>query len=1444
MDDQTLSNSATEDKYLLPSEREPAEDKYMLPSELEPKASGDTKPEAKGLLSNSESDGYFTKAAKGAATAAIKGAGDIPGMFGNIRDFGRYAADRTVSLLTGAPYEEIAAKRAAFDEKIKTPFSHDWMPNGETFSKPVLERTGEYVPEDSLGRTGMALVQGGVGALGMGSGAISSGAKAGKTVLETFKQMPINSSLAGTGQAVTEATGDPLAGAAASAVGGPFIHAGVSKVGDIAAPYVAPFSKSVAESQGAKKLYGLAEDPEAFRKAINSDGALNQGLSDSPKTAGQVTNDMGVLQHERMLNDKDKDFELSMRANVEKQNEARRDALNNVASDSASAGDVVSAIETRHGEITQRYDTLVSRLEKAAQDYMSNLGDKADPQEIGAQLRRAIDDARKQEKAEVDRLYDQVNPNGDMKLVVTPVKDAANSIVNNKMAATEFSRPLESVLGLARELPEVWDFNELRALDRRLSDEMSAERRSSGETENWRHLSTLKSAVKDTINNAIEHQVAWEKAAGIKPEDGLEGRIGPSDPRIAASGNAASNTGEAFSESKSVNGPRTDVAGSGAGKEGAANSGSGNADRGARLAEKATPTGPEGKVFYPGGNLDVRYEVVDLNDIHPSHNTDFTRNEKFPQELQPRDRTEKASQDQILHYANNLNPEQLGRSAEANTGAPIVGPDGMVESGNGRTIATAINYERGDPRGYKKWLESQGYDTSGMERPILVARRTTDLSPEAREFFADSANGPTGLRFSTKGQSQVDAKALTPDVIERLADGHIASEANRDFVQSVLSKLPVTDRGNMINGKTRTLTQDGIKRLEAAVMHAAYGDADLVERGFQSPENNIKNITGAMSEAAGPWAKMRAAVERGDITPDHDVTEDLMGLIKDVMRARDSGRPVAEVLNQRNLFGGDTGEGVRALLLNGDKVAGKAQIAARLKKYAEEAVKNVSADALFPSDVTPKKILETATGAKFEEAPVAPAAPEAPTHATGAGAEIPKNSPNMEPGQAEALAGANKKYGEYARTYKQGDVGSTLKTTGFSGDYRVMDSSVAGKAVRPGDRGYETAKQFITAAKGASEAVSAMKEQLLNRFREIVGPNGAAKPEAFKKLTQSYEGVIRAIEEVSPGFAKTIATPAKAAEVLIEATVKRKEALDALSKEAAAKFIGVKSDVDVQNKIGQMVAGKGASVDKIRKFMKDLPAEAHEGVQRALIDWMFRNETNKGDALSVAKIDRLMKHNRAMLAEVFTPEQMKILGAVHRDMMVTDRTAKAASSHGSRSSRDALVSVHGIGDYAVGGLSVLGAITHMMSSGEIFTPQAALGAAGAVSSFFYHKGKIAISDVVKNALLDPKYAREILKRVPPDSLKSRTWKDFFVQETLKSLWRMDRAAPAYPFEREEETKRTGRASGGRLGRVLSADQIISGLEATRRNQQKRTKAILDKPDEAVVRALELANQAI
>ncbi len=380
-----------------------------------------------------------------------------------------------------------------------------------------------------------------------------------------------------------------------------------------------------------------------------------------------------------------------------------------------------------------------------------------------------------------------------------------------------------------------------------------------------------------------------------------------------------------------------------------------------------------GQVFYPGGAIDARYTLAEHADLVTSHDADFAVNPAYPAELQPRDRSGAPARDQVNSIAANLEPDRFGPSPEANSGAPIVGPDGVVESGNGRVLAIGQAYDQGGgaAAGYRQWLEQQGYDTSGFDRPVLVGARETPLDAGQRADFAHAANGSAALRMSATEQALSDARLLDASTVGLAKGPDLAAAANRDFARAVVAKLPPGERGGMLT-RDGGLSANGQRRMQAAMTARAYGDPGVLARMLDHPDPNIKAIAGALTDAAGPWACMRDAATRGDIAGGHDITGDMLQAVRAIMRARDEGRPAWEVLNQGDIFQSDTTQLASRLFFRDEemrKPAGRARIAEALTTYAEEAAKNTSAGRLFADDVAPADVLQQATRQSGPAAP-------------------------------------------------------------------------------------------------------------------------------------------------------------------------------------------------------------------------------------------------------------------------------------------------------------------------------------------------------------------------------------------------------------------------------------------------------------------------------------------
>lgn len=293
-----------------------------------------------------------------------------------------------------------------------------------------------------------------------------------------------------------------------------------------------------------------------------------------------------------------------------------------------------------------------------------------------------------------------------------------------------------------------------------------------------------------------------------------------------------------------------------------------------------------------GLRIAVRSEIVDALDLV-----------KASGELQPRDRSRAASDAQIAEMAANLDPARLMFSPEADRGAPVVGPDNVVESGNGRIAAliraASVNPERFEA--YKQALRDAGYDVPDDGVPVLISRRASDLTPEQRAQFVNDANTSAIARMSATETALMDVRAMTSGTLGNYVPGDVNSATNRAFVGSFLRNLPSNERLALVDAAGR-LNADGVRRIENALIAAAYGDVDVVARFAETPDDNVKSIMGAMSDAAGEWSAMRKEIAEGAISAEFDVTANLTDALRFMSRARDKAvsekRPVATVIKE------------------------------------------------------------------------------------------------------------------------------------------------------------------------------------------------------------------------------------------------------------------------------------------------------------------------------------------------------------------------------------------------------------------------------------------------------------------------------------------------------------------------------------------------------------------
>lgn len=320
-----------------------------------------------------------------------------------------------------------------------------------------------------------------------------------------------------------------------------------------------------------------------------------------------------------------------------------------------------------------------------------------------------------------------------------------------------------------------------------------------------------------------------------------------------------------------------------------------------------------------GKTIATQFVAVEADALITSHDNALKPNPAFPQELQPRDRARAASEAQISKIENAINPELLAESPKASDGAPIIGADKVVESGNARTIALRRAYETGKADGYRAWLIENagrfGLDAKKLgklKQPVLVrvGRGRYD-----RAEFARQANESAVAQMSVTEIAKADA-ARMPDLqgLVTNEDGSINPMQSGPFIRSFLSSAVSPSEHGAMMAADGSLSQQGLQRIRNAVFAKAYGDSELVAMMAESTDANVKNVLGGMLRAAPSVARLKELIDAGARFP-RDITTDLGQAVQLFSQLRRDGMKVEQYLSQHGLFDSGPSPEVRSLLV-------------------------------------------------------------------------------------------------------------------------------------------------------------------------------------------------------------------------------------------------------------------------------------------------------------------------------------------------------------------------------------------------------------------------------------------------------------------------------------------------------------------------------------------------
>lgn len=332
-------------------------------------------------------------------------------------------------------------------------------------------------------------------------------------------------------------------------------------------------------------------------------------------------------------------------------------------------------------------------------------------------------------------------------------------------------------------------------------------------------------------------------------------------------------------------------------------------------AKQAIDDAPKGKTVEAttdnGVKFDVQYAIVPADSLITSNNaSDFSNNEAYPQELQPRDRNRAYMRLQVEKMSGAIEPERITTGTSVNEGAPVVNKDGVVENGNGRTMALVRMWRSGNKKlqkAYRDYLIKNAVkfgllssSIKGISNPILV-RIHTDNNVSVSEV-TDSTKG--GAQLSTAEQALQDSKKLKDSTLAKYEQnrlGTIDNAKNAEFVRAVFKDIIPEDELNAYTTTDGSLSKSGRQRAVNAILAKAYGADPVLFNLVESTDEAYGKIGDALIAAAPTIAKLKALASNQTLF-DVDLAGEILKAIKFVSNAKANNMAVFDAVSQQSMF--------------------------------------------------------------------------------------------------------------------------------------------------------------------------------------------------------------------------------------------------------------------------------------------------------------------------------------------------------------------------------------------------------------------------------------------------------------------------------------------------------------------------------------------------------------
>ncbi|MBU1312340.1 MAG: hypothetical protein KKE30_22665 [Gammaproteobacteria bacterium] len=545
-------------------------------------------------------------------------------------------------------------------------------------------------------------------------------------------------------------------------------------------------------------------------------------------------------------------------------------------------------------------------------------------------------------------------------------------------------------------------------------------------------------------------------------------------------------------------------------------------------AEVKAAKGKAVKAYTPSNKpVDLEYQIVNADDLVTSNNDDLTPNTNYPQALQNRDRTTDSSRNQINSMANQLIPEKLSESADVSTGSPIV-RNGIVESGNGRSLAIRKAYNEGKAANYKTYLE-QNADRFGInpdelaqfEKPVLVRQRQTEMTPEELTAYTKDANTSEGQSLKPSEQAKSDAQRIQAedlDLVNLPDSGDVAAPSNKAFISKFLGRLSDNERAGLV-GKDGSLTQQGATRVQNAIFAKAYQSNDLIDEATDATTSDVKGVTNALVIAAPNYAKLN-----GDVP---ELTKTIVDAVALIKKSRRDNIALQELTSQFDIEKGepvDSATADLATFLN-DNIRSAKRMGDGLSSLAiqaKSALQNSQSEGLFGTAPAPTvKGLINANEQIRQQRPATQSAKSESIAPNASESNGRSEQQQQAPGRATPNGAGSVAQGNGAGQPKLSKGGNPFKTESSARLSRTFKDTPNAEIV-PVDGGFGVRESQIEDKKNQSKSEMPKKKEAVvpgEKIEDVGEKIGGARKDTWSNyLKQINNNVDISVEPLSNSF--------------------------------------------------------------------------------------------------------------------------------------------------------------------------------------------------------------------------------------------------------------------------------------------------------------------------------------